>query len=351
MEFDFPIFRVLALEIGVSVLLALLAGPLAIKLATRLGAIDIPGKAPHKKHRQPTPLAGGLVLLLTLPVLVLVFGLWKNPDLPWILAGAAVIFIFGLLDDLHGLSAAQKFSGQGLAVAILIIAGVYVGILEGFGFPLPRSLLLVLDYAITLFWIVGITNAFNLIDSMDGLVAGLTAISSGFFTVILLASGQTQLAHLTAILFGLSIGLYYYNRTPARFFLGDSGVQTLGFLLASIGILYTPPGKPQGSTWFLPILLLAVPIFDTTLVVVSRLRRHRPVFDADRSHTYHRLARLGLSSTQAVALIHLSALLLCIVGYLLTLLGPGIATVLFIGILLLGVGLIIYFEKIVTTDE
>ena len=351
MEFDFPIFRALALEIGASLLLALLAGPLAIKLATRLGAIDIPGKAPHKKHRQPTPLAGGLVLLLTLPLLVLVFKLWKTADLPWILAGAAVIFIFGLFDDLYGLSAAQKFSGQGLAAVFLILAKIYVGILEGFGLSLPHSLLVLLDYGITLFWIVGMTNAFNLIDSMDGLVAGLTAISSGFFTVILLASGQTQFAHLTAILFGLSIGLYLYNRTPARFFLGDSGVQTLGFLLASIGILYTPPAKPQGSTWFLPILLLAVPIFDTTLVVISRLRRHRPVFDADRSHTYHRLVQLGLPPRQAVALIQLSALLLCVIGYLLTLLGPGIATALFVGILLLGVGVIIYFEKTVTIDE
>jgi len=340
----------LAIQITLAIILSFAAGPVAIFVAKKLGAIDMPGSAAHKKHATPTPLAGGLVLFLTLPSAVTIFGLWRDPHISWLLAAASIVFIFGLKDDAHGLSAPQKFLGQSIAAMVLIFSGTSVRILESFHVPLAPWLVQTLDGAITVIWLVGISNAFNLIDSMDGLVAGLAAISAGFFMITCFAFGQGELAQITAILFGLSLGLYFYNSTPARFFLGDSGTQTLGFLLASIGILYTPPQMPQGSTWFLPILVLGVPIFDTTLVVVSRLRRRKNIFKADLAHTYHRLVKLGMAPAQAVLAIQIITLLLCNTAFIAMSLAPQIASLLFLAVVLLGAGLIIFFERAVKIE-
>ncbi len=341
----------LAVQATLSAILALIAGPLAIFLANKLGAIDIPDSESHKKHAAPTPLAGGLVLFIALPILGLAFNLWKAPQIPQILAGAAVVFVFGILDDRYGLSAPQKFTGQLIATFIIISSGISVRMIESFRPPLPLPIIQVIDMGITIFWMVGITNAFNLIDSMDGLVAGLATITAGFFTLVSVASGQTLLAQLSAILFGASISLYLYNKTPARFFLGDSGAQVLGFLLAAMAILYRPHDLPQGSTWFLPILLLGIPIFDTTLVVISRLRRHKHIFQADLAHTYHRLVRLGLCPKDAVRAIQMMTSLLCISAISLMTLKPLVATSLFFGIALLGIGLILFFEIAVKIED
>ena len=199
--------------------------------------------------------------------------------------------------------------------------------------------------------IVGITNAFNLIDSMDGLVAGLTFIIASFFTVIVFVAGQILLAQLSGMLIGLSLGLYFYNKPPAHFFLGDSGSQVIGFLLAVIAIMYRPPDLNPESTWFAPILLLGVPIFDTSLVVISRLRRRKPLFQADRAHTYHRLVQRGFSSKQAVFLIHSSALILSFLALLAMFLPPKNAIFLFLLVLLLGSLLVFFFETSMKLEE
>lgn len=341
----------LATQITVAILLSFASGPVAIFLARKVGAIDVPGSAAHKKHAAPTPLAGGLVLLITLPILITIFNLWHSTGVLWLMVAAAVIFVFGLIDDTRGLSAPQKFSGQFLAAAIVIASGTDVRVLESLHVPLELWLVHVLDWTITLFWLVGISNAFNLIDSMDGLVAGVSTISAGFFTITCFVFGQTQLAALSGMVFGLSIGLYFYNNTPARFFLGDSGTQTLGFVLATIGILYTPPQMAQGSTWFLPILVLGVPIFDTTLVVVSRIRRRKPIFQADLAHTYHRLVKLGLTPPQAVLTTQISAFLLCNAAFIAMSLTPQIATSLFLLVIVIGAVLIAFFEKAVKIES
>jgi UDP-GlcNAc:undecaprenyl-phosphate/decaprenyl-phosphate GlcNAc-1-phosphate transferase len=352
MEFDLSIKTALelAIRIAFSAISALLLGPVAIFMAKKLGAIDTPGSAAHKQHSAPTPLAGGLVLFMVLPILAAIFHLWNESGTSWLLAATGVIFIFGLIDDTHGLSAPQKFVGQFIAAGMVILSGTSIQFLEYFHLALAPWLIATFGWMITLLWLVGMSNAFNLIDSMDGLVAGLAAISAGFFTLTCLASGQSELAQMAAILFGLSLGLYFYNNSPARFFLGDSGAQVLGFLLAAIGILYTPPNMPQGSTWFLPILVLGVPIFDTTLVVVSRIRRRKPIFQADLAHTYHRLVQLGLHPGQAVLTIQITALLLCSIAFIAMSLAPLIASLLFLIVVLAGVGLIIFFERTVKIE-
>ena len=340
----------LAIQITSAIILSFVAGPVAIFIARKLGAIDVPGSAAHKKHAAPTPLAGGLVVFLALPILMTIFRLWNNPHILWLLAATGVILIFGLVDDIRGLSAPQKFVGQFVATGIVILSGTYVRILDSFHVAMAPWLIQTLDWAITLFWLVGISNAFNLIDSMDGLVAGLATISAGFFTITCFIFGQRELAQITALLFGISLVLYFYNNTPARFFLGDSGTQTFGFLLAGIGILYTPPHLPQGSTWFLPILVLGVPIFDTTLVVVSRIRRRKPIFQADLAHTYHRLVKLGMAPCYAVLTIQVAAMLLCSIAFIALSLTPQIASFIFLVVVLLGIGLIVFFERAVKIE-
>jgi UDP-GlcNAc:undecaprenyl-phosphate/decaprenyl-phosphate GlcNAc-1-phosphate transferase len=144
---------------------------------------------------------------------------------------------------------------------------------------------------------------------------------------------------------GICIGLFAFNISPARLFLGDSGAQTLGFTLAAVAMIYTPHNLPQASSWFVPILVLGVPIFDTTLVVVSRLFRHRSIFQADRMHTYHRLVALGMDPYRAVLAIHLAALVLNFLAFIALSLPPIQATVVFSTTILAGFALLIFLLR------
>jgi UDP-GlcNAc:undecaprenyl-phosphate GlcNAc-1-phosphate transferase len=181
----------------------------------------------------------------------------------------------------------------------------------------------------------------NMVDSMDGLAVGLCGITFLFFLPVTLAAGQVPLTAISVILLGICMGLYFYNITPARLFLGDSGAQALGFLVASIAMAYTPVGLPPTTSWFVPILLLAIPIFDTTLVTVSRLRRKVPFYKANRDHTYHRLVALGLSPLRAVMAIHLIAILIDCLAFAALSLSPLKANILF-GMILLASGVSIF---------
>ena len=326
---------------------ALLSTPFATSFAKKINAIDMPDSASHKRHAIPMPLAGGFIIFAGSWLLALLLGLWKGEFLfLQVFLSGILIFVFGLLDDIYGLSAPQKFFGQFIASVILIYSGISVRFLETVNLSLPPFWLNILNQGLSLFWLVGITNAFNLIDSMDGLVAGLTFIIASFFAFISFFSGQTTLALFSSILIGLSLGLYIYNKEPARFFLGDSGSQLFGFFLAAIAILYRPPDLNPKSTWFIPVLLLGVPIFDTTLVMISRLRRGKPIFQADRSHTYHRLVDIGLSSGLSVIVIQVIALLLSFVAFVIMFLPPNLAIFFFVFILFVGFLAILCFERV-----
>lgn len=326
-------------------IVAVVLSPLAIWIAKKIGLMDIPGSQAHKQHARPTPLAGGIALILSMVVLVPIFHLY-NKDISPLLIVLVIIFIFGLWDDAKGLGAPIKLTGQILASILLIASDVSVHFLEGLSIPyLSGNTLMVLDWVVTIFWFIGITNAFNLIDSMDGLAVGTAGIAFTFFMIMGLVAQQTYLAIFSACLVGICIGLYTFNVSPARLFLGDSGAQMLGFTLAAVGMIYTPNNLPQASSWFVPILVLGVPIFDTTLVVVSRLIHHRPVFHADRSHTYHQLIALGLDPYRAVLIIHLATLVLSFVAFIALSLPPMKATLTFFGMVLAGVIIIIFFAR------
>ena len=330
-----------------SVILTLGSGWLGIKLARRFNLLDMPGAAPHKLHRAPMPYAGGIALAITMTALILVSGLWKSHEILELFFPAAIIFIFGLWDDKSNLSPSIKFAGQFLAAVLLIASGVSIRVFEYGGFYIggPHLIYKVFDWFLTVLWVVGVTNAFNLVDSMDGLAVGLSAWAFAFFMLATFDSQQITLSILSSILLGICIGLYFYNASPARLFLGDAGAQTLGFLLAVIAILYTPVQSYQASSWFVPILLVGIPIFDTTLVVVSRLRRGIPFYQGGRDHTYHRLICLGLDEGRAVMMMHGTALLLECVAFIAISQQPLLANGLFVTCIVLGGLGIVYLDS------
>ena len=281
------------------------------------------------------PKAGGIAIFSAILCITLLSGKLAVPEVLAIVLASSIIFIFGIWDDSKGLSAGWKLTGQILAAMVLIWQGIQIRMFVGF--PL-------VNIAVTFLWIIGITNAFNLVDSMDSLAVGLAAIASVFFLFVTIDSSELELAFLSATILGSCIGLFYFNALPARTFLGDSGAQFLGFILATIAMAYTPQGFPQPSSWFVPILLLSVPIFDTTLVVVSRIHRGSPIYKAGQDHLYHRLTQQGLSPVQSVTLMHVTALLTGCLAFIALPLPPLWANLIFGLILLCGLFVIFWFE-------
>jgi UDP-GlcNAc:undecaprenyl-phosphate/decaprenyl-phosphate GlcNAc-1-phosphate transferase len=244
-----------------------------------------------------------------------------------ILLPAAIVFAFGLVDDRRGLSAPWKLLGQLLATGLMIALGVQIHLFDQYPW---------VNLAITVFWMVGITNAYNFVDSMDGLANGLACLAAAFFMLVTFDSGQGDLSVFSALLFGTCVGVYYFTFRPARYFLGDSGAQLLGFLLAGLAIAYTPLGFLRIQSWYIPILLMGVPIFDTTLIVFSRLRRHRHFYRAGQDHTYHRLVELGLDPNRAVLTMQFAAGLLGCLAFITLTLPPLAANIIFAACLLGG---------------
>ncbi|MGB2895453.1 MAG: MraY family glycosyltransferase [Anaerolineales bacterium] len=320
----------------VACLSALLAGPAMIWFTRKIKLVDFPGVALHKKHQDELPLAGGLVISISLVVTLVSLQPEFTNEVLGILLGTLAMMIWGIVDDRFNLTASQKIFGQLLVSIITIALGVQVHITR----------VEWLDLTITLLWFVGLTNAFNFVDSMDGLAVGLAGIASAFFMMVTLDSSQPELAFLAAVLFGAMIGCFFYNAPPARMFLGDSGSLSLGFALAAIGIAYTPAqaGLPQGISWFIPILVLGVPIFDMALVIVSRLRQKRPIYLASSDHVYHRLVRVGFTPNRAVAAMQVVAILLSLVAFISLSTNVLIANLIFGGIVSSALIALLYLE-------
>lgn len=314
---------------------ALIASPLFFWLTHHFSIVDVPGKEPHKQHPIPVPMAGGLVLFFTLLVTGWVFDVLEHPAIQPVLLPALVVFVFGLWDDVRGISPLLKFIGQLMAAVLLLYSGVQVLL-----FPQQW-----VNYAITLLWVVGITNAYNFVDSKDGLVVGLGGLAAAFFMLVTSDSDQLALSVFSAILLGDCIGTFYFNAQPARYFMGDSGSQLLGFLLAALGIAYNPVGFEPFASWYVPILLMGVPIFDATLVVYSRLRANRSVFKGGVDHTYHRLIKIGFSPNRAILTMQITALLLGNLAFIALTLPPLQANLVFLGLLLVGIALVLVFDR------
>lgn len=315
--------------------LAFLATPVTRWLAQRWGLVDQPGL--RKAHRAPTPLLGGLALFIGITLTFIAFGRadWVTEGIG-ILGGATLLFLTGLWDDRFGMPAWLKLAACGVAALFLSAFGVRVQLFN----------VLWLDTAITVLWVVGITNAANLMDNMDGLAAGLTAVAAGFFFILAALEGQGLVASLAAALFGAAAGFLFYNLAPAVSFMGDAGSLPLGFLLAALGIQIRFLDYPLGSTWMAPIVVLGLFIFDTTLVTVSRLRRGRSPFQGGSDHTSHRLTQLGLSKPRAVLTLYVAAFTLGAAAITLTRLEPLTANVVFAGLVVAGLIALLWFERI-----
>ncbi len=319
----------------VSAALAFVATPATRWLAARWGAVAQPGI--RRVHRSPVPLLGGIALYLGVTLAFVAFGRsdWLTEGLG-ILGGATLMFLTGLWDDRFGLSPRVKLGANVAAGLFLIAFGVQVRLFDFWP----------LDWAITLVWVVGITNAVNLMDNMDGLAAGITATGAAVFFGLAAAQGQGLVASLAAALFGSAVGFLFYNFAPAVSFMGDAGAYPLGFLLAALAIKLEFTTLPLASTWMAPILVLGVLIFDTTLVTVSRLRRGLPVSQGGSDHTSHRLVQLGLSRPRAVLTLYVAALALGALAFLTITLPPVAANAVFAVAVLMGLASLTALERV-----
>lgn len=330
-----------------SLALVILLGWLSIRLAWWIKLIDRPGSAPHKLHAKPTPLAGGLALILTMFLCEWLLGSLGDASIRAAFLAVVPVFLFGLWDDYKVLSPSVKLLGQVAGAVILIHQGVFIRIFESPEFFFSGSGLFFryLDWLLTIFWVVGVTNAFNFVDSMDGLAVGLGGMAAAFFILLTLDADQPLLAQHSALVVGVCMGLYFYNAPPAILFLGDSGAQSLGLILAALAIGYRPQGAFQTSSWLVPVILLAVPIFDALLVIVSRLRRERPIYSAALDHTYHRLLALVESPNRAVLIMQITAFGLNCLAFLGLNQPPLVANAIYLSVILFGVGALAFLDR------
>ena len=273
--------------------------PLVRLFAIKIGAVDQPNE--RKVHELPMPRLGGLAIFIAVSVGLRMFtDLTAYPLLP-IFLGSLIIIVLGIVDDIWPLRALTKLTFQILAAIIVVAGGVNIEIIN---IPLTDQVLDLgaFSYVITIIWIVGITNALNLIDGLDGLATGVAAISLATIFVMSLIMGKITIMIITLVLFAAAVGFLIFNFYPARIFLGDSGSLYLGFMLATISILGF---KNIAVVSFLfPIVILAVPIFDTLFAIVRRFRRGEAITGADRGHLHHCFIALGLSHRQTVLVIY-----------------------------------------------
>jgi UDP-GlcNAc:undecaprenyl-phosphate GlcNAc-1-phosphate transferase len=292
----------------------------------------------RRVHLSPVPLLGGIAIYIGFIVALLLFGEgWVVSQAISILIGATIVSFLGIWDDRWGVRPVMKLLGQAIAASIVILSDVQVSFLPNQAFNL----------FITFLWILGITNALNLLDNMDGLSGGVGAVAAAFFLLLAALNGQYLVASLAAALLGVCVGFLVYNFNPASIFMGDAGSMFLGFVLAAVGIKLRFPNHPNVITWMIPVVVLGLPIFDTTLIVVSRLRRGiNPLTNPGKDHVSHRLVSLGLSQRRAVILLYGVCCGLGLVGLLIMQAGLVPAYALGIAVLLIGVASLIGLERV-----
>jgi UDP-GlcNAc:undecaprenyl-phosphate GlcNAc-1-phosphate transferase len=286
------------------------------RLALHWGIVDIPNA--RKIHRTPIPLLGGVAIYSGTVLSIVGFVESRaRGQILGIVAASTMLLIVGMLDDRHLLHHQVKlFVAMPVAAVTLVALGVKTHVGSAF---LPAPMGPILDVGLTIFWVVGTTAAYNIFDHMDGLASGVTAIASVFFAILAIREGQVLVATFATALLGASLGFLLWNFNPAKIFMGDGGAMFLGFMVATLGLKLRLHDVPDTTSWIIPELLLIVPIFDTTLVSISRARRGLiPFASPGKDHTAHRLANAGLGQRGAVLALYvvgivsgLLALLVC----------------------------------------
>jgi UDP-GlcNAc:undecaprenyl-phosphate GlcNAc-1-phosphate transferase len=288
--------------------------------ALRVGMVDRPG--PRKVHLTPIPLLGGLAMYssVVLAILLTLDGSARAQSVG-ILAGATLVAIVGFLDDRGVLHHQIKlFVGMPVAAMIVLATGIHARVFSVFVGGRTGQ---ILDLALSLLWIVGITAAFSILDHMDGLCAGVAAVGALFFVILAYDSGQHLVTILAAALLGSAMGFLRWNFKPAKIFMGDGGAMFLGFLMAALALKLRVANVSPQMEQLAPVLVLGVPIFDTTLVSISRLRRGLlPFANPGKDHIAHRLANLGLGQRNAVLAMYAAGIIFGLLALLASRISP-----------------------------
>ncbi|WP_404455700.1 undecaprenyl/decaprenyl-phosphate alpha-N-acetylglucosaminyl 1-phosphate transferase [Virgibacillus necropolis] len=286
------------LDLVVCFIVSIILTPFVKKLAVSIGAVDQPND--RKVHKNVMPRLGGLAIILSSLLGILLF----LPDTlsAWpIIAGAAIITFVGVLDDLIELSAKIKLSGQLAAAIVTVIGGVQIEFITlPFGERIEFSYLAI---PLTIIWIVGVTNAINLIDGLDGLAAGVSSIVLLTISGMAISMGSTFVAIIGMVVLGSTIGFLFYNFHPAKIFMGDTGALFLGYMISVLAVM----GLFKNVALFsliVPIIILGVPLLDTIFAIIRRIIQRKPLGMADKLHLHHCLIRLGFTHRQTVIMIY-----------------------------------------------
>ncbi|MEQ6377565.1 MraY family glycosyltransferase [Bacillaceae bacterium S4-13-58] len=280
-----------------SLVISVLLTPVVKKLAYKIGAMD--QLDPRKVHTVEMPRLGGLAIYISFISGFLIF----SPQHPYVLpivVASSIIVITGMLDDIRGLSPKTKLLMQIVSAVIVIASGVHIDFINlPFGDPLDLGYL---SIPFSLLWVVGITNAINLIDGLDGLAAGISSIALLTISCLAILMGNSFVTLISFLLLGGTVGFLFYNFYPAKIFMGDTGSLFLGFMLAVISML----GFKHVTlfSFIVPIMVLGVPISDTLFAMVRRAMQKKPLFEADKAHLHHGLFRLGFSHPETVLLMY-----------------------------------------------
>lgn len=319
-----------------AVSLSLVCTPLAIATALRRGVLDKPGG--HKGHSSPVPYLGGLAIVVSFSISMLIPVIAINESsvsrqFLIVIGVALALALLGLFDDLRGLSST-------LRLACEVAAGI---VLWNLDFGVQLAGVRWVDAVITILWVVGITNAFNLLDNMDGLSAGIAAIASFSFFAIAASNGQYLVAGLSLALGGCAVGFLRHNFYPARVYMGDSGALFFGFLVAFIGLKLQLNISREVSV-LVPIVVCSVAVLDTTLVTIARLRHGLSPFQGGRDHISHRLVKVGLSVPVAVSVLYAAAAAVGVVAFVISESDKSAAWTLagLVAVLLVGFGVLAY---------
>jgi len=282
--------------------------PIMRKIALAQGVLDLPNSA-HKSHKNPVPYLGGVAIIIgvvTVSYIALISNefIWSNFWLATSVLGPAVAMgLVGLWDDLKNLNPLPRFIGQsiaGLVIAFILILNDNIGNPTG---------ITVLDAVATILWIVGICNSINFFDNLDGGAAGTVAVAAISLAYLAITGDQYFIAALSIVVAGSTLGFLIWNRAPARIYMGDAGALFLGVLIGTLTIRFKPSTDYSITSFAIPVLLLAIPILDTTVAVFSRLRRKVSPFQGGQDHLSHRLVRAGLSrKVSAITLWSLTGL-------------------------------------------
>lgn len=315
-----------ALLIGVAGAVTLVVTPLAGRLGIALGIVSRPGG--RNVHEGLVPRIGGIGLFAGVMSAIAVQLLgeqyvgWtrvllgnggNRVNVAGLLAGLTLMFLIGLADDMWNLRPAAKFTGQVAAAIVMVLSGLRI---EFVGDPFGGGIILLglLALPVTVAYLVGFANVINLIDGLDGLAAGVSAIAASSLLVLAVQSNQLGAAAYAAALIGSCLGFLRYNSNPASVFMGDSGSMFLGFSLATVSLLGVMK-TTAAIALAVPLLIIGVPIFDTASAIVRRLRHNRPVHEADSGHIHHRLLGRGFDQRQTVLIIYLWSGALALGGY------------------------------------